>query len=236
MNRQRSRWIRTLESTNVMCYRYRLRLNQATLKHESLCQMNFLSLISWRERRQIRAQAFTCRTTRFSLECLETRRLLVHDVAVMNDPDSTSAVHEMDGHESNSALVSQHLENLQGSSSAASTLLDNNLKVVDLIGDLPLNVDSTTQILWHSEAWEQNNPTLGFTTIVKNDRGQNPDNKYYLYYAHHDPESGIGVAVADTLTGPYTKISPPDSRVLVASGGSPNQHLSTPSVVWNEDT
>jgi hypothetical protein len=114
--------------------------------------------------------------------------------------------------------------------------LDKNLQVVDLRdldGDLPLNILSTTQILWQSEGWEHD--TLGFTTVVKNDRGLNPDNRYYLYYAHHDPTSGIGVAVADSLTGPYTKISPPDSRVLTPSGGSANQHYSTPKVVWNED-
>ena len=119
---------------------------------------------------------------------------------------------------------------------AAAGLLDNNLKVVDLsdlVGDLPLGVDSTTQILNVTEAWEDN--TLGFTSVVKNDRGRNPDNKYYLYYAHHDPGSGIAVAVADALKGPYRKISPPDSRVLIPSGGSTNEHYSTPSVVWNED-
>ncbi len=40
---------------------------------------------------------------------------------------------------------------------APPSMLDPNLKVVDLsdlIAPLPLTVDSTTQILWHSEAWE----------------------------------------------------------------------------------
>ncbi len=116
--------------------------------------------------------------------------------------------------------------------------LNRNLRVVDLSdlnGDLPLDISSSSQILWASEDWEQNNPTLGFTSIVKNDSGLNPDGKYYLYYAHHDPGSGIGAAVSDHLTGPYTKVSPPDSRVLIPAGGSPNQHFSSPSVVWNED-
>ena len=84
------------------------------------------------------------------------------------------------------------------SRSQAAGLLDNNLKVVDLRdldGPLPLDVTSSKQVLWHSETWEQNNPALGFTTVVKNDRGANPDNKYYLYYAHHDPGSGSGCAV-----------------------------------------
>ncbi len=128
---------------------------------------------------------------------------------------------------------------MASSLTASSSLLDSNLKTVDLrdlIAPLPLTVDSTTQILTHSEAWEDNNPTLGFTTVVRNDRGMNPDGKYYLYYSRHDPGAGIGCAVANSLTGPYTKISPPDSRVLTASGGSANEHLSTPSVVWNEDS
>ena len=49
--------------------------------------------------------------------------------------------------------------------------LDNNLRIVDLSDlndDLPLNVDSTTQILEMTETWENNN-TFGFTTVVKND-------------------------------------------------------------------
>ena len=41
--------------------------------------------------------------------------------------------------------------------------------------------------------------------MVKNSHGQNSDGKYYLYYAHHDPTSGIGCAVAESITGPYTK-------------------------------
>ena len=88
-------------------------------------------------------------------------------------------------------------------SNLSHTTLDKNLNVVDLsdlIGDLPQNIASTTQILYVTEAWEKD--TLGFTTVVKNDQGQNPDNKYYLYYAHHDPVSGIGAAVADSITGP----------------------------------
>jgi len=123
---------------------------------------------------------------------------------------------------------------------AAPLSLDGNLQVVDLTdldGDLPLDVTSTTQILWQTEDWEiDGGNTLGFPAVVKNNRGLNPDGKYYLYYAKHDPMSGIGVAVADTVTGPYIKISPPNSQVLVPSGGSENQHFSSPKVVWNKDT
>ena len=134
--------------------------------------------------------------------------------------------------------------------------LDNNLQVIDLrdlAGDLPLDVVSTTQILWQTQDWEHSswgNPSwpvgghesTGFPTVVKNTHGLNPDGKYYLYYAHHDPMSGIGCAVADTITGPYTKISPTDSKVLTVpnynpAGPNPGDpsHYSSPSVVWNED-
>ena len=87
--------------------------------------------------------------------------------------------------------------------------------------------------------------------MVKNTHGLNPDGKYYLYYAHHDPTSGIGSAVANSITGPYTKPSIAhevlgsgwtDSQVLVnplyRPGGMPVDwigHYSSPSVVWNED-
>ena len=134
--------------------------------------------------------------------------------------------------------------------------LDNSLQVVDLrdlTGDLPLDVVSSTQILWQTQDWEHNsyqNPawplggadTVGYPTMVRNDHGLNPDGKYYLYYAHHDPMSGIGCAVADSITGPYAKISPTDSMVLTVpnynpAGPNPDDpsHYSTPSVVWNKD-
>ncbi len=143
---------------------------------------------------------------------------------------------------------------------AHAILLDNNLKVVDLTdltGPLPLDVTQTTQILWQTEAWEHSaykNPnwpsgggdSIGYPTVVKNDRGQNPDGKYYLYYSHHDPSSGIGCTVADSIEGPYTKIADLDpgrdnSMVLTNPNyhpGGPNpddtSHYSSPCVVWDE--
>jgi len=134
--------------------------------------------------------------------------------------------------------------------------LDNNLQVVDLTdlaGDLPLNASSIVQILWRTQDWEHgsfNNPswpsggegTFGYPTVVKNTHGLNPDGKYYLYYAHHDPMSGIGCAVANSATGTYTKISPTDSKVLTVPNYNPAgpdtsdpSHYSSPSVVWNDD-
>ena len=135
-------------------------------------------------------------------------------------------------------------------------LPDGNLQCVDLSdldADLPLDAVSTNQILWQTQDWEHGsfrNPgwpsgggdSVGFPALVKNTHGLNQDSRYYLYYAHHDPMSGIGCAVADTITGPYTKISPTDSKVLTVpnynpAGPNPDDpsHYSSPSVVWNED-
>jgi len=135
-------------------------------------------------------------------------------------------------------------------------MLDGNLQVVDLsdlIAPLPLSVNSSTQILSQTQDWEHSsygNPSwpagghesLGYPTVVKNTHGLNPDGKYYLYYAHHDPMSGIGAAVAGSIGGPYTKISPTDSKVLTVpnynpSGPNPGDpsHYSSPSVVWNQE-
>ena len=95
--------------------------------------------------------------------------------------------------------------------------LDNNLKCVDLSdlkGQLPLDVISSKKILVRSESWEystwtvaaRKDDTVGYPTVVHNVRGKNPDGKYYLYYAHHDPTSGIACAVADSIEGPYHKL------------------------------
>ena len=113
--------------------------------------------------------------------------------------------------------------------------LDPNQQVVDLTdltGPLPLDVVSTKQILWQTEDWEHStwkNPnwpkggrdSVGYPCVVKNTHGPKPDGKYYLFYAHHDPRSGIGVAIADVITGPYSKkVSVPgrsDNQVVPAA-------------------
>ena len=144
---------------------------------------------------------------------------------------------------------------------AAIQRLDNNLKCVDLSdlsGDLPLDVTSSRQIIERTEDWEvatwanarwpapreKEQDTVGYPTVVRNDRGNAPDGKYYLYYAHHDPCSGIGCAVADKIDGPYKKLSKIDpqrkhSMILInphypAPPGDPS-HYSSPCVLWNED-
>lgn len=143
---------------------------------------------------------------------------------------------------------------------SAASQLDNNLKCVDLsdlAGPLPLRAVASRVILKQSEDWEASsykNPrwpkgghrSLGYPTVVKNVHGQNPDSHYYLFYAHHDPMSGIGCAVAKSIGGPYVKLADlpgskrKHSRVLTvpnyrASGPNPDDpsHFSSPCVVWN---
>jgi len=125
--------------------------------------------------------------------------------------------------------------------------------LTDLTGELPLDVLSTQQILQQTEDWEHStwkNPrwpagggdSVGYPSVVKNVQGPRPDGKYYLFYAHHDPRSGIGVAVADTISGPYSKnVTVPgrnDNQVVPsfhADSRHPDDpsHNSSPWVVWN---
>jgi len=129
--------------------------------------------------------------------------------------------------------------------------LDGNLKCVDLSDletGLPLEVTESRRILWRTEAWEHSTwdpkadrDSLGFPTVVRNDRGGHPDGRYYLFYAHHDPNSGIGCAVAENVGGPYMKLAASDpgrehSQVLV-NPGKPGEpfHYSSPCVVWCEE-
>lgn len=134
---------------------------------------------------------------------------------------------------------------------AADIEVDNNLKCVDLSdleAELPLDVSRSMRILRQTEDWElstwsdgKGHNSIGYPTLVRNDRGPDPDGHYYLYYAHHDPNSGIGCAVAESIEGPYVKIAEKDStrtdsRALVCPGkrGQP-LHYSSPCVVWNEN-
>jgi len=139
---------------------------------------------------------------------------------------------------------------------AAASPLDNNSQVVDLTdldGELPLVLKRTDQVLRQTEDWEHStwkNPnwprgggnTVGYPSLVRNTHGPRPDNKYYLFYAHHDPRSGIGVAVSDSITGPFSKKvsvpGRPDNQVVPsfhASSRNPDDpsHNSSPWVVWN---
>lgn len=131
-----------------------------------------------------------------------------------------------------------------------STLYDNGkcVDLTDIKGSLPLRVNNTKRILERNEEWEyrkwdmQNDrDSVGYPSVVKNTHGSSPDNKYYLFYSHHNSNAGIGCAVAKTIEGPYIKIAEldsrrKDSRVLVSPGkpGDPF-HYSSPCVVWNEE-
>ncbi|MFP6737713.1 MAG: hypothetical protein VCD34_03115 [Planctomycetota bacterium] len=132
--------------------------------------------------------------------------------------------------------------------------LDNNLRCLDLSDlkkALPLVVVSSKRILEATEDWErstwspgQKHSSLGYPSLVRNDHGKNADGKYYLYFAHHDPTSGIGCAVAEQVEGPYRKIKTLEagrahSMVLVnphypGKQGDPS-HFSSPCVIWCEE-
>jgi len=134
--------------------------------------------------------------------------------------------------------------------------LDNDLRCVDLsdlTSSVPLTASVCTQLLWRTEGWEHNTfdpvdaDSVGYPSLVRNDRGPDADNKYYLYYAHHDPCSGIGCAVSDSILGPYRKLASletnrPHSMVLVnphypiSNPPRPDpSHYSSPCVVWNQE-
>ena len=98
-------------------------------------------------------------------------------------------------------------------------------------------------VLQNTEAWEagieSGRDSVGYPSLVKNDHGESADGKYYLYYAIHDPYSGIGVAIAGGPSGPFAKLANlswwrPDSRVLRAPRRPrETSHFSSPVVVWN---
>ena len=196
-----------------------------------------------------------------ALEPLERRDLLAAGSVSDDDADapqlSPPAVSTADVSNFSAAADKQPVESISLAMGLVG-MLDNNLQVVDLsdlTGDVPLDVVSTTQILsqtenWEHSTWKNSNwpsgggDTVGFPSVVKNDHGPNPDGKYYLFYAHHDPRSGIGVAVSNSITGPYSKnVNVPgrsDNLVVPAfHQASTNvddpDHTSSPWVVWNED-
>ena len=149
-------------------------------------------------------------------------------------------------------------------------MLDPNLKVADLTdlpGEFPRETAETIGLnLVKTEAWEQSlwrdGDPLRYPSVVKNVRGSHADQRYYLYYAHHDIPSGIGCAIAEQVTGPYRKLAQldperDDSQVLRAKPHglcldnreeikralqqtqtshralNDYNHLASPCVVWN---
>jgi hypothetical protein len=105
---------------------------------------------------------------------------------------------------------------------------------------LRLNWERTTVV--NSEAWEEGigprKDSVGFPSVVRNLRGRNADGRYYLFYAIHDPNSGIGAATSASVEGPWQKfgarLDHPDSRVLRAPlVPHETSHFSSPVVIWN---
>ncbi|NTW42977.1 MAG: hypothetical protein HGB14_00770 [Anaerolineaceae bacterium] len=126
----------------------------------------------------------------------------------------------------------------------------NNQRTVDLRdikGNFPLEAIRTKKVLWRSEPWEEgydesSSDSLGYPSLVKNVHGLNPDGKYYLFYAHHGSGSGIGVAISDSIEGPYKKLKDidtrvKDSRILSPPNAGPGKpfHYSSPCVIWNDN-
>ncbi len=182
---------------------------------------------------------------------------LIYSIVMLTYGQETKSLDAADQQSAKKPTVARSVQEPKDSALTAkgNNRLDNNLKCVDLSdlkGMLPLTVNRSKQILRQTEDWEhstwkladKNLDSVGYPSVVLNDRGNNPDGKYYLYYGHHDPTSGIGCAIADSIEGPYRKLAELDpdrkhSMVLVnphypAPVGDPS-HYSTPSVVWNED-
>lgn len=106
----------------------------------------------------------------------------------------------------------------------------------------PLRLEWDRRILANSETWEDGlgpeKDSVGFPSVARNTHGRNPDARYYLFYAIHDPNSGIGVATSASVRGPWRKLGAqgnhPDSRVLRAPVvPRETSHFSSPVVVWN---
>lgn len=129
--------------------------------------------------------------------------------------------------------------------------LDNNnhiLDISDLDSIFDMEIDGERTLVERTEPWEYplngnalNKNTLGYISVVKNIYGESADNKYYLYYAHHDPRSGIGCAVSDSLDSNFIKLKEIDSKRSDSQVIKPelsydiSAHFSSPCVVWNSD-
>lgn len=107
-----------------------------------------------------------------------------------------------------------------------------------------LKLKEKSKVLSKTESWEVGDSAYlpGYPSVVKNNVGINPDGKFYIFYAVHDPPSGIACAISQNITGPYIKraiINPDliDSRVLVAPvRPRGTSHFSSPVVIWNPET
>ncbi len=99
-----------------------------------------------------------------------------------------------------------------------------------------------TRLISRTESWELSaeaknpNNDVGYPSLVvsRDSRGKKT---YHLFYAIHDVASGIGLARANALEGPFTKIGggqAPDSRILrPPTRPRKTSHLSSPVAIWN---
>ena len=99
------------------------------------------------------------------------------------------------------------------------------------------------RLIERTQGWELSaeNPAsrndVGYPSLVWG--GADGDkSQYHLFYAIHDPDSGIGLARASDIYGPYTKFRGQsierDSRVIFAPARPrATSHLSSPVVLWN---
>lgn len=118
-----------------------------------------------------------------------------------------------------------------------------NAGIADLRGlDLKkLKLLDQVKVLEKSEDWEVGDSNIlpGYPSVVRNINGRNADGKYYLFYAVHDPPSGIGCAVSENIESPFTKLAKirtkmSDSRILKApTRPRGTSHFSSPVVIWN---
>lgn len=111
----------------------------------------------------------------------------------------------------------------------------------------PNGIRQSRQILAVSEHWElgrEGGPKdqIGYTSIVRNSHGKDPDNKYYLFYSIHDAGSSIAMAVSETIDGNFTKLANLElgrsDSVVLRSPLRPysTSHYASPVIIWNSTT
>lgn len=119
----------------------------------------------------------------------------------------------------------------------------------DIVSSDQLAYRGARRILDRTEPWEYSaeNPKstdpeddVGFPSLVSGpEDGKN--GRYRLFYAIHDPDSGIGLAIAPRPDGPYAKVASlwgtPDSRILRAPPRPRlTSHFSSPVAVPNPES
>lgn len=109
----------------------------------------------------------------------------------------------------------------------------------------PLSQLGDSVSLTNSETWEfgieSGTDTVGYPSVVVDPFANTESERVVLFYAIHDPYSGIGMATSKSLDGVFVKAasykkSMVDSRVLRAPRRPrTTSHFSSPVVIWNSD-